>query len=174
MRIKPQSAKSTHFFDQPSPESIAIRIRKLRKERGWSLSEVEKLSHGSLKAIVLGSYERGDRSLSIKRAIELANFYGVPLNYLIAPADPSRESPPYLIIDIRRLKNCSEIDDERIRLFTAFVARIVNQRRDWNGEVLSLRQSDISILRLMLGGTEEEIVIWMQFNQFLFTVPGHP
>ena len=33
--------------------------------------------------MVIGSYERADRSLSIAKAIELADFYGVPLAYLL-------------------------------------------------------------------------------------------
>ena len=62
---------------------IAAALRSIRKARGWTLKEVEELSGGVWKAVVIGSYERCDRSLSLNKAVSLARFYEVPLDVLL-------------------------------------------------------------------------------------------
>lgn len=158
--------------NQPTHESIAIRIRKIRKARGWSLADVEKLSKGSFKAVVLGSYERGDRTMSVKRAIDLANFYGVPLHYLVQEEQvPVRIGRSPLILDLRRVR--SKIDSgQKTRLLATFVAWISQQRNDWNGEIMSLREGDLSLLALLLFSTQVEVEDWLKKENLLFTGPG--
>jgi len=63
-----------------SIEDIAAAIKSIRKSKNLTLREVEIQSEGIWKAVVVGSYERCDRALSIKKAISLANFYQVPLD----------------------------------------------------------------------------------------------
>ena len=43
--------------------------------------------HGRWKAVVVGSYERGDRAVTVQRLAELAEFYGVPV-YELLPERP--------------------------------------------------------------------------------------
>ena len=62
---------------------IAAALRAIRKAKGWTLKEVEELSGGVWKAVVIGSYERCDRSLSLNKAVSLARFYEVPLEVLL-------------------------------------------------------------------------------------------
>lgn len=157
---------------RPTQESIAVRIRKIRKDRGWSLADVEKRSKGKFKAVVLGSYERGDRNMSIKRAIDLANLYGVPLHYLVQEEQVPvivRRNP--LILDLRRLKSTVG-GGEKTRLLSTFVAWISHQRNDWNGEVMSLREGDLSLLGLLLFSSQIEVEDWLKAENFLFTGPG--
>lgn len=152
---------------QPTQESIALRIRKIRKERGWSLTDVEKLSKGVIKAIVLGSYERGDRAMSIKRALELANFYKVPFHYLVGEEQvPLITRANALVLDLRRVRTDSE-NDEKSRLLATFTAWISRRRNDWNGEVMSLREGDLSLLGLILFSNENEVVDWLKEKKFL-------
>ena len=57
---------------------------------------VEATSEGRWKAVVVGSYERGDRAVTVQRLAELAEFYGVPLVELLpdaAPAASGRSRP---------------------------------------------------------------------------------
>jgi len=61
---------------------VSAKLRALRRARGWSLMDVEIMSEGRLKAVVLGSYERGSRTLSVKRAREILELYGVPASQL--------------------------------------------------------------------------------------------
>jgi transcriptional regulator with XRE-family HTH domain len=66
-----------------SIEEIAAAMKAVRRSKGMTLREVEAKSAGVWKAVVIGSYERCDRALSVKKAINLANFYEVPLNELL-------------------------------------------------------------------------------------------
>ena len=158
--------------NQPTQQSIAVRIRKIRKSRGWTLADVEKFSKGAFKAVVLGSYERGDRTMSIKRALDLANLYGVPLQYLVQEEQVPVMTPRNaLVLDLRRVKSQSE-SDEKSRLLATFIAWISHQRNDWNGEVMSLREGDLSLLGLILFSNELEVVNWLKEKSFLFTEKG--
>ena len=65
----------------------------VRGLRGLSLMQVERESAGRFKAIVVGSYERGDRAVTVSRLAELAEFYGVPTQDLL-PADTGARSRP--------------------------------------------------------------------------------
>jgi len=58
------------------------------------------------KAVVVGSYERGDRAVTVQKLAELAEFYGVPVSELL-PAEPRRAHSvrhPKLVIDLERLQ----------------------------------------------------------------------
>ena len=136
----------------PSWGSVTENLRKIRIARGWTLSDVERKSHGRWKAVVIGSYERADRSLSIAKAIELADFYGVPLAYLLGiesgksnASSSDQESHTRLMVDLRKISRSKQA--EKISLFTAWITA---QRQDWNGEVLTIRASDLSTLALLL------------------------
>lgn len=168
MNIHPTEIPGSTIFSQPTLESIAFRIRKLRKDRGWSLVDVEHKSRGKFKAVVLGSYERGDRALSVKRAIDLATLYSVPLHYLLAePKIELSERRKALVLDLRRVRTGSG-DDEKNRLLIQFISWISSQRNDWNGEVMSLREGDLALLGLLLFSTEKDVVVWLKEQQFLF------
>ena len=60
----------------------AEQLRQIRKSKGWSLQDVERYSNGKWKAVVIGSYERSDRAISLKKAISLLEFYQVPITEL--------------------------------------------------------------------------------------------
>ena len=59
-------------------EMVGSRLRSIRRQRGLSLQDVQKLSDQEFKAAVLGAYERGERSLSLPRLQRLAQFFSVP------------------------------------------------------------------------------------------------
>ncbi len=166
------------LFDQTTPEQIAQRLRLIRKSQGLSLGEVERVTQGRIKAIVLGSYERGDRALSVKRAIELATFFQVPLAYLLCAPESSPapgEKGFRVVIDLRRvsLPHSDSIEPRHLTLKT-FLAWIIGQRSDWNGEILSLRKADLSNLALLTFTTEGEIAQWLSDRKFLITVLNRP
>ena len=55
--------------------------------------------------MVVGSYERGDRFVTVQKLAELAEFYGVPVSELL-PGDstPAPLAPtPKLVIDLERM-----------------------------------------------------------------------
>jgi hypothetical protein len=64
-------------------QAVGIRLRAVREARGWSLRAAEDASRGRWPAVVIGSYERGDRALTVQKLSELGRFYGVPLSSLL-------------------------------------------------------------------------------------------
>jgi transcriptional regulator with XRE-family HTH domain len=153
---------------------ISAKLRSLRRARGWSLSDVEVISKGRLKAVVLGSYERGSRTLSVKRALEIAELYGVPVSQLFtdkkisdSPSDSRR------MLDLRTLSRRAQIESpaqERFILVTRFTRSILESRQDWNGEVLSIRIEDCRVLALMLDIERAELVRWLNDEKVLLAI----
>lgn len=150
-------------------KAIAASLRAIRKQKGLTLKEVEERSAGKWKAVVIGSYERCDRSLSLNKAIALADFYQVPLDQLLGintAAPKSGERHARTIIDMRALSSLNYADSKSIAL-KSFLAALCAKRRDWNGEVLSLRISDISLLGLLLDIHESDVQQWLSENKLM-------
>ena len=64
-------------------KALGAKLRAIRQQQGLSLHGVEQKSGGRWKAVVVGSYERGDRAVTVQKLAELADFYGVPVNELL-------------------------------------------------------------------------------------------
>ena len=129
---------------------IAQRLRELRNQRGLTLDEFERFTEGAVKAVVMGSYERGTRSISIARLGQLASYFGVSLQYFLAP--PKNEvvtNPARWIFDLRILRS-SESNSPEMAALRSFLQEVAAQRSDWDGEVLSIRESDKKILEIFL------------------------
>src|SRR5690349_22547011 len=71
-------------------KALGARLRAIRQQQGLSLQGVEEKSGGKWKAVVVGSYERGDRSVTVARLSELAEFYRVPIAELLPGDSPTR------------------------------------------------------------------------------------
>jgi transcriptional regulator with XRE-family HTH domain len=63
----------------PTNKDVQTNLRKIRKSKGLSLRQVEVLSNGKYKLVTIGSYERGSRSITVSKLIELSKFYDVPI-----------------------------------------------------------------------------------------------
>ena len=156
-------------------EGICKSLREIRRVKSLSLSDVEELSKGALKAVVLGSYERGTRSLSVRRAIQIANLYEVPLEALLTGQDVTRSyQVERVMIDLRRVKSLNgaiEPSDELSKLesLRSYLNGITRMRNDWNGEVISLRGSDIQALALLAGGEFEDYLSWLSSANLILT-----
>ena len=70
---------------QPTTGSLEVgaQLRSIREARGLSLADVERLSERTVKAAVLGAYERGERRVSVPRAAQIASAYGITLDVLL-------------------------------------------------------------------------------------------
>ncbi len=108
---------------------------------------------------MVGSYERGSRSLSISRAQELCDFYGVPISQLFNSGDKTIESQSLGVwrIDLRKLRSYDRLPDLFVKQITAFVSYLTLKRDDWNGEILTIRHGDIEILQIMTQKTPTEL-----------------
>jgi transcriptional regulator with XRE-family HTH domain len=144
-------------------KALGGRLRAIRTQQGMSLQGVEQKSRGRWKAVVVGSYERGDRAVTVQRLAELADFYGVPVQALLPDAAPSAESapPPKLVLDLERLH---ALPHEKAGPLLRYVATIQTQRGDYNGKVLSIRADDLRTLAVIYdappGALAEEFINW--------------
>lgn len=122
---------------------VGTRLRGVRRAKGLSLDDVERLSDGRWSASAVGAYERGFRNLSLPRLRELALFYDVPMGVLLGEVDnltaPGR--PPKITLDLERLK--AEPAAEAV---WRYLQAIIRERGDYNGRVLSVRRDDARAL----------------------------
>jgi transcriptional regulator with XRE-family HTH domain len=135
-------------------ERVGERLRSIRRQRGFSLQDVQSASGGEFKAAVLGAYERGERSLSVPRLHRLAGYYGVPVIQLLPPepaATTGDLTGDKVMIDLGRL---DQIDGPVGEILERFLASIQVERQDFNGKVLTVRADDLRLLSRLIGDGE--------------------
>jgi len=145
-------------------KSLGAKLRAIRQQQGLSLHGVEQKSRGRWKAVVVGSYERGDRAVTVQKLSELAGFYGVPVHELLPSGDTiggATEPAPKLVLDLERL---GQVELEEARLLGRYAATIQAQRGDYNGRVLSIRRDDLRTLAVLYdtrpGELADRLVSW--------------
>ena len=136
-------------------ELVGNRLRSIRRQRGLSLQDVQKLSEQEFKAAVLGAYERGERSLSLPRLHRLATFYGVPVTQLLPQDDADRPVPRVpsggMTIDLNRVERLSGQDAVVVERLLRGIQML---RQDFNGKVLTIRSTDLRTLAMLLDQSE--------------------
>jgi transcriptional regulator with XRE-family HTH domain len=140
-------------------KALGARLRTIRQQQGLSLHGVEQKSQGRWKAVVVGSYERGDRAITVSRLAELARFYGVPATELLPDngADTRVRQPPptSVVIDLERLH---ALPREQAGPVARFAAAIQAARGDYNGRVLTIRRDDLLTLALLYDEPTDVVV----------------
>lgn len=138
---------------------VGRRLRYIRKQKQLSLKEVEEKSNGRWKSIVVGSYERGDRAITINRLFELASFYMVPVSYIIDLNDkivderrknknttqlniPETQVKDKIIPLIINVKKLTSMPDGISMLLKKYVLRIQEVRGDYVTDIITLRDND--------------------------------
>ena len=147
--------------ETPSVYSALVgeRLRSIRKQKGLSLQEVERLSGQEFKASVLGAYERGERAISVPRLHRLARLYAVPVDQLLPPLDGDDaatidlserrfNSEESVKIDLTRLEHLS---GQEADMLTRYLTMIQVQRQDFNGRMLTIRRDDLRAIACILG-----------------------
>ena len=144
-------------------KALGARLRAIRTQQGLSLHGVEEKSQGRWKAVVVGSYERGDRAVTVQRLAELAEFYGVPVPELLPDGSSVSvvETAPRIVIDLEQL---SQVPADQAAPLARYAATIQSQRGDYNGRVLSIRQEDLRSLAVIYdqppGELTEQLIAW--------------
>jgi transcriptional regulator with XRE-family HTH domain len=134
---------------------VGARLRSLRKQRGLTLQQVEVLSNKRLKGSLLAAYERGDRNISVTRLHQIATLYSVPVNQLLpeeieGAGEPAL--PPKLAIDLGQLQGLPE---RQGAILSRHVARLQQQRQDFNTPVVTFRNDDLEQLAAAYKTTPE-------------------
>ncbi|MBN9609768.1 MAG: helix-turn-helix domain-containing protein [Actinobacteria bacterium] len=83
--------------------ALGARLREARRQRGLTLQNVESGSAGAFTSVTLSSYERGDRTMSVARLVDLASFYGVPPAELL-PSGGSHAASSTAIVSVDLLR----------------------------------------------------------------------
>ncbi len=136
---------------------IGESLRAIRRQRGWSLRDAELASGSEFSASALGTYERGERSLSVERLHRLATLYRVPVDRLlphepgeVRPDEADQLAPPdEVVIDLTALE--AHPDDPGLEALRRYVGVIQGERHDWNGRLLSMRRGDLRLLARLTG-----------------------
>lgn len=141
-------------------KELGARLRRIRNQQGLSLAQVEERSGGTWKAVVVGAYERGDRSISLPRLAELADFYGVPVVDLLPGAVDAEDAEPTradgkVTLDLTRL----DPRDPRLAPIARFAAYVRRRRGDHNGRMLTLRGGDLQTIALAIGRPAEQVLV---------------
>jgi transcriptional regulator with XRE-family HTH domain len=150
--------------------AVGSRLRAVRHQTGLSLMDVEAMSNQEFRQSVLGSYERGDRAITVPRLQRLARIYDVPIDQLLPPehtsyatrplagdesdgvARTSREQRLKVSIDLPKLRNGAGPEHELLR---RFLEMIQLQRQDFNGRMITIRSGDLHIIACILGITPD-------------------
>lgn len=141
---------------------LGERLRAIRRAQGLRLQDVEINSEGRFKAVVVGSYERGDRAVTAHRLASLAEFYGVPMTDVlpdeVASNTTGREDGIRLAVD--RLRAAEG------RVEIAPLLRLVQHvqwlRGDHHGRVLSLRGDDLRTVAIALDVQPDGLRAWLE------------
>lgn len=140
---------------------LGARLRAIRQQQGLTLQQVEEMSEGRWKAVVVGSYERGDRAVSVAKLAELSEFYNVPVSELLpkeelAAAAANGGASAKVMLDLRQL--ASDGLDPDLKPVSRFAHTIQMQRGDYNGNVLTIRGEDLRALSVIYGTEPDELV----------------
>lgn len=136
-------------MDAEYQAALGGRLRAIRGQQGLSLQAVEEKSEGRWKAVVVGSYERGDRAITVAKLAELADFYQVPVSHLLpesAGDNRAERNANRLVISLERV---GELPALQAGPLARFISNIQARRGDYNGRVLTLRATDLETLALL-------------------------
>ena len=115
--------------------------------------------------MVVGSYERGDRAVSVAKLAELSEFYNVPVSELLPKEEGgvttgAMGSPSKVMLDLRKLSR-ADLDPD-LRPVSRFAHTIQLQRGDFNGNVLTIRGEDLRALSVIYGTDPEDLVVRLE------------
>ena len=150
-------------------KALGMRLRAIRQQQGLSLQGVEEKSDGLWKAVVVGSYERGDRAVTVSRLAELAEFYRVPVAELLPEGSGVRhESAGKIVLDLEKLYDAAT---DTLEYVARYARAIQQQRGDYNGRVLSIRADDLRSLAIVYDESTSSLVERLNEHGVLVTDP---
>lgn len=134
-------------------ELVGEKLRRLRQDRGMSLQEVCDRSGGSFVVSTLSAYERGKRSISLERLLELSDIYGLAPTSLLELDDDGEfqgalgRNRPLRI----RIEHVERLNESERRPLENYLQFLRNLRNDPAREVLTIRKDDLTYLSSLYG-----------------------
>jgi len=134
-------------MSQEYTRAVGQRLRAVRVQQGLSLKGVEKKSNGRWKAVVVGSYERGDSAITVVNLDGLAGFYGVPAVELLPDAHVCRPDPR-LTLDLTAL---ARLPSRQAGPLSRYAAALQSEHGDHDGQIFTVRVEDLRSLAVVYG-----------------------
>jgi transcriptional regulator with XRE-family HTH domain len=156
----PKDSAGTSSADGSFGRALGARLRAARAQQHLSLHGVQRKSDGRWKAVVIGSYERGDRAISVERLAELADFYGVAMTDLLPRSSGDSGALPRsaplakVVLNVARL---AAVTDPEAAQFAQFVSAIQRNRGSLGGTSVAIRRDDMRTLALIYDTSEESL-----------------
>jgi hypothetical protein len=129
---------------------------------------------GKIKAVVIGSYERGSRNMPISRLGEIAAILDVDVMFLLGQPPTQTKTDDLPVIDLRAISRTTFEKIEWLTLLVTYCAGIAKNRGDWNGEVLSIRNTDLLNLSFAIGISQAELIHWLRDQNYLIKEINRP
>lgn len=133
-------------------------LRRLRRQKGLSLLDVQALSSSEFKASVVGAYERGERAISAVRLARLAAVYRLPLQAMLPPAEGGEHAGVAtggVAIDLSRLEQAASPETTAV---ARFVRRLQVQRQEWTTGVVRIRSEDVVAIACAVDRSPAELL----------------
>ena len=131
---------------------VCQRLRSVRERKSLTLLDVEQKSGGEVTAVALGSYERGNRQISLVKLLQIASIYEIPASEILIQKT-ERVDPTRITVDLRKIRRSTRSDSVKTERVLTEIAKL---RGDWNGEIISIRATDLTNLSIFteLSGPE--------------------
>lgn len=133
-------------------------MRDARKRKGLTLRDVSEHSGGAFRPNALAAWERGERHLSLERFCDLADFYEVPAERLLAEVLRRFEGRPQVIVDVSAIERLEGPTAEAVQGFVHQVSALRNEV----SLRIKVRSGDLQVLSTTLGLREDELQAALQ------------
>ncbi len=110
---------------------IGLRLRNIRESKKLSRKDVENLTEGEFKESILSMYENGRRRIAAPRLKRLAEFYEVPISFLMGES-PSPQNWEEYDIEAMLMSDPKYSDEERELI--SHVISIIKAKRKAEGK----------------------------------------
>jgi transcriptional regulator with XRE-family HTH domain len=133
---------------------IGRALRRARRGRGLTLRQVAGLSQNRFKATSVAGYERGERTISVQRFLELCDVYGISAPTVLGEIVRAVGGKLEHEVDLTLLEKMGTAEG---LLLSSFVKQIRAQRGEAVSETIVLREADLDVLATAAGTTREEL-----------------
>ncbi len=133
---------------------IGRALREARKARGLTLKQAAERSAGRFRPTSIAGYERGERSITLERFIDLCRLYGMDPGRLLAEIVRRLEGRPPVVVDLTALEGVEEPEG---RIVADFVREVAALRGEREPRTIALRTGDLEVLATAAGRRPEEL-----------------
>ena len=133
---------------------VGFALRRARQARGLTLREVSIATGERLKPTSVAGYERGERTISLERFVELCDLYEIPPHSMLADIWRATHGITEPDIELARLE---QLGSAEASLVAGFIRQIRSLRSEAPMETIVLRSGDLEVLATAAGKQAAEL-----------------